>query len=162
MLLKTENIGVQCPILTENCSRTMWYPTCREWLPNGSRNTLLTLGTSIGHQNLQTWTLLSISGLPCNVVFRRDLHHLALLWICGLLCRTKDISRGHATSCCGKSVCLHALPDIRQVYQFFWLFSVVYFPEGKLSWFDCNGLKVGKNWFSLPLGLDPTETRNFT
>ncbi|GBN32895.1 hypothetical protein AVEN_215142-1 [Araneus ventricosus] len=25
--------------------------------------------------------------VPCNVLFRRDLHHLALLWICGLHCR---------------------------------------------------------------------------
>ncbi|GBN04538.1 hypothetical protein AVEN_205686-1 [Araneus ventricosus] len=48
----------------------------------GSRNTLLTLYTSIGHLNLQRWTLLKISGMLCYMLLRRDLHHLALLWIC--------------------------------------------------------------------------------
>ncbi|GBM32197.1 hypothetical protein AVEN_136740-1 [Araneus ventricosus] len=29
--------------------------------------------------------------VPCNVLFRRDLHHLALLWICGLPCRIHGV-----------------------------------------------------------------------
>ncbi|GBO14376.1 hypothetical protein AVEN_145882-1 [Araneus ventricosus] len=30
----------------------------------------------------QRCTLLKISGMPCYMLLRRDLHHLALLWIC--------------------------------------------------------------------------------
>ncbi|GBL91156.1 hypothetical protein AVEN_195071-1 [Araneus ventricosus] len=41
---------------------------------------------------------------------------------CELPPRPSDISQVHATSRCGTSVC--ALHDFRQVYQFFWLFSV--------------------------------------
>ncbi|GBL98361.1 hypothetical protein AVEN_187706-1 [Araneus ventricosus] len=63
---------------------TVRHPTRQDLLPNGSRNTLLTLDTSIGHINPQTWTLLKITGMPCYMLLRRDLHHLALLWICGL------------------------------------------------------------------------------
>ncbi|GBN90022.1 hypothetical protein AVEN_15538-1 [Araneus ventricosus] len=37
----------------ENSSRTMRHPTRRELLPSSSRNTLLTLNTSIGHLNPQ-------------------------------------------------------------------------------------------------------------
>ncbi|GBO42099.1 hypothetical protein AVEN_273105-1 [Araneus ventricosus] len=38
----------------DNCSRTIRHPTRRELLPSGSRNTLLTLDTSIGRLNPQT------------------------------------------------------------------------------------------------------------
>ncbi|GBO10485.1 hypothetical protein AVEN_44167-1 [Araneus ventricosus] len=38
---------------SDNSSRTMRHPTCRELLPSGSRNTRLTLDTSIGHINPQ-------------------------------------------------------------------------------------------------------------
>lgn len=65
-------------------SRAMRQSARRDLLPSGSRNTLLTMGTSVGHINPQTRTLLSISGMPCNVLFKRDRHLLALLWICGL------------------------------------------------------------------------------
>ncbi|GBN79645.1 hypothetical protein AVEN_182860-1 [Araneus ventricosus] len=49
---------------------------------SGCRNTLLTLDTYIGHLNPQRLTLLKICGMPCYILLRRDLHHLALLWIC--------------------------------------------------------------------------------
>ncbi|GBN00615.1 hypothetical protein AVEN_86379-1 [Araneus ventricosus] len=46
-----------CPLCIptdwDNSSRTMRHPTRRELLPSGSRNTLLTLDTSIGHLNPQ-------------------------------------------------------------------------------------------------------------
>ncbi|GBN83379.1 hypothetical protein AVEN_141776-1 [Araneus ventricosus] len=59
-------------------------PQRRELLPSGFKNTLLTLDTSIGHLNPERLTLLKISGMPCYMLLRIDLRHLALLWMCGL------------------------------------------------------------------------------
>ncbi|GFS93334.1 uncharacterized protein TNCV_2697891 [Trichonephila clavipes] len=63
----------------------MRRPIRPELLQIGSRSTLLNLDTSAGHQNPQTGTLLNISGMPCNVLFRRDLHILLLIY--GQPCR---------------------------------------------------------------------------
>ncbi|GBN91478.1 hypothetical protein AVEN_58156-1 [Araneus ventricosus] len=47
-----------CPLCIptdwDNSSRTMQHPTRGELLPSGSRNTLMTLDTSIGYLNPQT------------------------------------------------------------------------------------------------------------
>lgn len=90
--------------------RTMRQPTRRELLPSCSRSTLMNLGTTIAHLNSQTGTLFSISGILCNVLLRRGLHHLALLWHAGFMVsmafgRLSDINRVHATSCCRPSAC---------------------------------------------------------
>ncbi|GFT79863.1 uncharacterized protein TNCV_4597841 [Trichonephila clavipes] len=51
----------------------MRHPTRPEVLHIGSRNTLLNLDTSAGHQNPQTLTLLNIFEMPCNVLLRKDI-----------------------------------------------------------------------------------------
>ncbi|GBL95790.1 hypothetical protein AVEN_715-1 [Araneus ventricosus] len=49
----THSCPLCIPMDWDNSSRTMRLPTRRELLPSGSRNTLLTLDTSIGHLNPQ-------------------------------------------------------------------------------------------------------------
>ncbi|GFT45895.1 uncharacterized protein TNCV_2250391 [Trichonephila clavipes] len=66
-----------CPLcITTNLGnfiRTMRHPTRPELLQSGSRGTLLNLDTSACDQNTQTRTLLNISGMPCNVLFREEI-----------------------------------------------------------------------------------------
>ncbi|GFV38059.1 uncharacterized protein TNCV_872661 [Trichonephila clavipes] len=57
-----------------------------EWLQE------LNLDTSAGHQNPQTCALLNISGMPCNMLFRRDLHLLLLLLIDKQSCRIHGVN----------------------------------------------------------------------
>lgn len=101
-------------------SRTMRNPTRRAFLMSGSKSTLLTLDTFILRPNLQTWTLLSISGMSCIMLFRRDLHHFAHLWICQLPCRIhcvnylqvpSNIIRIH-TTCVAAILCACAGPTL--------------------------------------------------
>jgi hypothetical protein len=81
------------PMDLGNSRRTMWYPTHPELLQSCFRNTLLSLNTSVSHQTSQSWTLLSISGMPCNVLFRREnLHPLVLLQIYGQPCRMHSVN----------------------------------------------------------------------
>ncbi|GFV93630.1 hypothetical protein TNCV_1989421 [Trichonephila clavipes] len=71
----------------------MRHPTRLELLLSGSRRIiLLDLNTSDGHQNPQIWALLKISGMPCYVLFRRDLHPLLLLLIYGQTCRIHGVN----------------------------------------------------------------------
>lgn len=116
----------------DNSICTVPHPTRRELTPRGSLSILLTLGTSIGHLNHQTQTLLRIFGLSCNLPFRRDVHSCGfvycpsgfLVWIASRI--HSDISRVHATSCCGTSACSWGvLHYIRHAYQFFWHLSMV-------------------------------------
>lgn len=83
-------------------------PHTSRLLSSGSKSTIMTLDTTIGHLNPQTWRLLSISRMPCNVLLRRDIHHLTHQCICGLPCRihvltasriNSEISLVHITSC---------------------------------------------------------------
>lgn len=57
-----------CPFMSFVHSNRLGRPTHRELLQSDSRNTLPPLGTS------PNMNILSISGKPCNVLFRRDLH----------------------------------------------------------------------------------------
>lgn len=72
--------------------------------------------TAISHLNYKIWTLFFIPEMPCNVLFRWNLHYLTLLWFCGLPCWNhsvncldiveivdREISRVHGFSCCGIS-----------------------------------------------------------
>ena len=59
---------------------------------NCFRNTLLSLNTSASHQIPQTWTLLNISGMLCNVLFRKGLHGLTLLRIYVQPCRMYGVN----------------------------------------------------------------------
>lgn len=141
-------IPKSCPFCIQtnlgNYRRTMRHFTHQELLSSCSKNRLLSLDTSIGHLNPLARTLLKISGISYNVLFRRDLYRLALLWICGFT--------PHSCGICGVN-CLQdtfgtllefmlrrvvaflhisgegrggGLRDIRKMYQFLWTFSTFY------------------------------------
>jgi hypothetical protein len=78
--------------------------------------------------------------MPCNMLFRRDLHPLILLGIYVQPCRMHGVNSlqhyfRHYLSPC-QAMLWHfcmlagALHDIRHVYQFIWLFSIPYRPYG--------------------------------
>ncbi|GFQ72304.1 hypothetical protein TNCT_519231 [Trichonephila clavata] len=55
-------------------SKWMRHPKRPECLPSDLRNTLLILNTAIDHLNTQLLTLVNISEMPCNMLFRKDFH----------------------------------------------------------------------------------------
>ncbi|GBN06333.1 hypothetical protein AVEN_223667-1 [Araneus ventricosus] len=112
----------------------MRHPTRRELLPSGSRNTLLTLDTSIGHPESPEMNIIEdIRDALLHAVEKRSppprtpMDLLTVLqdsWCekppgC-LQTLVETMSRRVAAVLRDRG----ALHDIRQVYQFFWLFSV--------------------------------------
>jgi hypothetical protein len=102
------------PTNLSNSTRTVQHPTRPELQHSGFRNTLLCLNTSTDHQTPHIWILSSISGMPCNLLFRRDLHPSYCYRFmdnpaaCMVLIPSStilDIRRVHATLCCGTSAC---------------------------------------------------------
>lgn len=90
--------------------------------------TLLTLDTPICQLYLKIWTLLNVSRMSCNVLFRRYIHHLAsygfvncregfMIWVSFKKHFRHPV---HATPCLWHfCVFLGAFHYIMQVYQFY-------------------------------------------
>lgn len=127
----------------DNSGRTLRHHKRHELLPSCSKDTFLTLDTFIDYLNTKIWTLLNISGMHWNVLFRRGIQPLAVLWISGLSCRIhgdnciqvpSDISRVNATSRCSNSMCSWELCTIlctytllsgTSVYLLCWLMKII-------------------------------------
>lgn len=92
-----------CPTDLDNYSRAVQPLIKVVMLPSESRKSILTLDTFIAYLFSETWALLNISGKPCNVLLRRDLHFL--------------ISYGIVNYAAGIMVWMNTLQDIFRHYS---------------------------------------------
>lgn len=75
-------------------SNTKGHPICQQLLSSGSRSTRMTIDSFNGRLNFQTWKLLSISGMPGNVMFRSNFLKICIP-ICRLSCRIHGVNCYH-------------------------------------------------------------------